>query len=293
MLLARKSRSFGVRETMALMAVLTMVAVWSSPAAATGFGRHQMFDWGSAGAGASDGCCEEAPERRKLTPRSGGGKEHWYGWSGHTDGGGESLTLADLVDEVEGFESKNGDLYFSNFTAETFGLAPGNLERYKVIPTDAGFKILTHLRALFGMSSELDFEYDVRAMATDYRIESASVNFVGMALGPGASTGVEMDMGDAGQLAAEVTRGAGRHRFGGLQGPVSDHILFGQAVSDLAVSEVVGAVSDCRHCFFAGGFSKAIMVQHSFGTTEAVPEPGTFALMAMGVVGLGVLGRWR
>jgi hypothetical protein len=201
MLLARNSRSFGATELMALMAVLTMVAVWSSPAAATGFGRHQMFDWGSAGAGAS----EEAPERRKLTPRSGGGKEHWYGWSGHSDGGGESLTLADLVDGVEGFESKNGDLYFSNFTAETFGLAPGNLERYKVIPTDAGFKILTHLRALFGMSSELDFEYDVRAMATDYRIESASVNFVGMALGPGASAGVEMDMGDVGRVVVQMS----------------------------------------------------------------------------------------
>lgn len=70
------------------------------------------------------------------------------------------LSLADLV-AGGSFESENHDLLFSGFESETSGTARSDLDCYRVIPLEDGFRILMLMTAFHGSEAELDLSYDV------------------------------------------------------------------------------------------------------------------------------------
>lgn len=194
------------------------------------------------------------------------------------------MSLGELL-EGDGFESGNGKLLFTDFEAEIEGRALRNLDFYRVIPTGQGFKLFTPLLALFGSQAELTLAYKVATTEEELIIESASISFLGFALG-NASTWVEASLFDAsGDPVGKLTA---LHKRLFSRGRARDRLELEDPLAEIDVAEIIGVRSGRRHCL--GGIARAVMVDHRF-KVAVIPEPATALLLAMGLVGLAVRQR--
>jgi hypothetical protein len=241
----------------------------------------------------------------------------------YDDGFDWGISLQDLVDG-ETFESENGQLAFSGFDADTSGIAIDDLDLYRVIPTDDGFKIFAPLLSWFGKDAQLDLTYDVDA-ADGKQVAGMSVSFFGAAFGPNASAGVMATvLSGEDELATLMagtdggfdkghgpppwagwgwghgrgwSHGRGHHHRGKLDGGDdgnTDSVMFKDGYDSISVLEKIFAstsgAKDGKCWWHSFDFAKAIVVDHSFKTVM-VPEPGTWLLF--GVAGLAFTLRRR
>jgi len=235
--------------------------------------------------------------------------------TGVHDGFDFGISLQDLVDGAT-FDSGNGELTFSGFTAEVSGVASDNLDLYRVIPTDDGFKIFSPLGSWFGKDAALNLGYDVDA-ADGKEIVGMSMSFLGIAFGNGAAGAMAtVFAGDEelGMLAVgdRSDNGHSHHHghkpwlggFGphGKRGPFGDwddddhgpddFRPHGKPWDSLDLEDGYAQISVLEKIFanaggfgFCGGFGKVIGIDHSF-ETRMIPEPGTALLLGLAALGL-------
>ncbi|MGH0035203.1 MAG: PEP-CTERM sorting domain-containing protein [Myxococcota bacterium] len=217
------------------------------------------------------------------------------------------ISLQDLVDG-ETFESDNGELVFSDFEADTSGVAPGNLDLYRVFPTEDGFKIFSPLFAWPGHDAQLDLSYDVEGLGGK-QVAGMAIDFHGLALGRDAEAGVMATVLSGDDELANLMAGTrdskgdgGPGWFCGWEGHGgkpdrddgrSDSVMFKDGYDSISVLEKifasVGGGKD-KKGGWSFGLAKALIVDHSFKTVM-VPEPGT--LLLLGAAGLALRLRRR
>jgi len=194
------------------------------------------------------------------------------------------ISLARLVEGGGSFSSRNGEVIFGDFQADTLGIAPEKLDLYRVVPIADGFRLLTPLFALFGKNAALDLSYTVDA-ADGLLIESASISLQSAAIFGKAFA--SMSLFDGRDLLAELEVGQrGFHHRHGKNGKNKkrDEVVLSEAIAGFSVEELIGLKT--------GLFAATRSVHHRFGTT-VVPEPGTALLMGLGLAGLSIAGRRR
>ncbi len=189
------------------------------------------------------------------------------------------ISLADLVDGTEDdFMSKNGMLTFSDFSAESSGIAPEKLKDYRLVPLGSGFRLYSPLVGFFGHDASLDLDYKVTAK------EGFLVEAVHLTLKGGALFGrslAEMDVMDTfGETLADLEVRSKKIFLGAL----TDRARLAEAAGEILVDETIQAR--------AGLISAAMKVDHRF-KTRVIPEPATALLMCIGLLGLAIAGNRR
>ncbi len=190
------------------------------------------------------------------------------------------ISLEDLVDgTLDGFDSRNGELTFTDFSADTSGIAPHKLKYYRLVPLGDGFRLYAPLVGLFGHDAGLDLDYRVEA-DEGLLIERVKVTLAGAALlGRSKATAEISDLGGDPLGDLEV-----KSRKFFFFGKTHDQTSLSRTVSEILMSEDI----DAR----AGLFSSAFKLDHHF-KTQLIPEPTTALLMGLGLLGLAIAGRRR
>ena len=187
------------------------------------------------------------------------------------------ISLRRLVEGGGQFDSQNGDLTFGHFSAEVSGHALRNLDFYRVIRLDDGFRLYAPMIALFGSDAQVELGYSVEA-ADGQQIDAISLSFLGGAIFGGTQT--RLSAFDRGGDELATLRVFNTGIFG--RNVHADHSRLGEAVNALLVDETIEVRS--------GLFSLAWRVDHRFRTAP-IPEPTTALLLGLGMAGLAFAGR--
>jgi hypothetical protein len=193
------------------------------------------------------------------------------------------ISLGDLA-HGDQFQSGDGSLAFSGFEVEVSGIALHNLDFYRVIPSQDGFKLLAPMAAAFGSSGELSLRYQVSA-SEGLEIEAMSIWFQGFAIGCGAEVGAMLALLDS----SEVELGElSVFNQGFRHGRKNDAIHLTPPLGELTILEEV-LVNSGDH-FLLGGFAAGAVISHHFDVVP-VPEPTTALLAGCGLIVLAIARR--
>ena len=198
-----------------------------------------------------------------------------------------SFTLADLVGGT-GFDSDNGLLSFSNFSAILSSGLDQDLTKYTVTTLDDGFELVGPIGAADGEQDDLVLKYDVAATNAGGLIVSASLFFNGQILpaisGLSASIAEDFFVDDDLVGSMFVARTGG-----GLNQPSAD-ILFAPGHSALSVEKDILVDAIVANGSSDGTIAAISIVRQRY---EVVPGPATALLLGSGLGGLAILGRRR
>lgn len=199
----------------------------------------------------------------------------------------DALTLQSLIDG-DTFSTGNG-LFFSGFDAQISGDLAGQIDAtdISVVVLNDGFQLTGPLSAADGEMGDILLFYSVSAEFEV--IIGASLFSNGVAVGSGAQVAVDeqlliADSEEVGRLSAWDT--------GAVPGDAIsfDEIVFGGPLQEILVvkdiildSSLVGGGP--------GGSARISLIEQRFSV--AAPEPGTLALMGIGLAGLAGLRRRR
>jgi hypothetical protein len=235
------------------------------------------------------------------------------------------VSLADLVDGDE-LASNNGKITFSNWEADVSGIAPRDLQYYRVIPLGGGFRLVAPLTTFLSKSAELDLSYTVSG-SDGQTIDRTSIAFIGFIFGGGEAFASETIYDDGTQVAHLGVEGINHHHGGESK---HDRAELSPALASFDVNEIImiGSSSswkrhrgwggdgedndddgdwdwgswDCEYGHDHGHGDKPWFGEHGeedfgghFGSTvvidhhyKVVPEPSTLTLVTLGITGFAI-----
>lgn len=195
-------------------------------------------------------------------------------------------TLADLI--ATGGTVVDGDKVFSNFSYSGTGSAPSaadvNVQPFTNAMGDYGIEFTSAFTASGGGFADSAISYQVTVTDPHFKIDDASAISTGTAVNGG--------FWDVGETLVNGTTSLGTLTTFEDSGPgggskPTDHITFSPVGSILVVKDV-GVHASSKN----GGFADLSVLDQNFSQT-AIPEQETWAMMALGFAGLGVLGYRR